>query len=186
MKNLIRSNGRIYHIIVVVIILICAITFPYKLMNNRDYIEPEEFLEFRQDNDYFVSSNVTHLGGVEEEGFIKAGSDLRAEHPSLGIDIEYFMFYSEVDSTEAYDIACKGIYNRYFVQNSSYELRALSTKSDFIRETSGKNFDRYIIRSPEKNHNTLISRVGNTLVIVKDASDYAFTQVKDLLGKIGY
>ena len=174
--------------IIGILIFSGIIMLSFKACQYRIPISQTRFTEFMWDNDYYVVSNLYRTEGVgyasgDDSGLIV---DITAEIDSMNIKIDYFEYESGDQAIAAYTKVCEETYQRYFTNSTNRELATLTSKIDYIKHTNGVNFDRYIIRSPEKSIRTIVSRIQNTLIVVKDTPDISFTKVMDSLGNIGY
>lgn len=174
--------------VVGILIFSAIVMLCFKACQYRIPVSEERFVEFMWDNDYYVVTNVIRTDG---EDYISGDNDglivdVTAYIDTLNIKIDYYEYDSGDKAIKAYTKNCEEAYEKYFVSKINYELMALTNKSDFIKTTEGENYNRFIVRSPDKNVRTIVSRIQNTLIVVKDTPDTSFTKVMDSLGNIGY
>ncbi len=180
---------RIIKIFVIFVLLFAGlVTLGFKACEYRRPITPEKFMNYMATNDYYIISGLKYTSGefvdtVERDGLHVKVS---AEIDTLNIEITYLEYESGDKALSSFNRECVAAKQRYFINKANHELIMLTKQSDFVKETSGNNFNRYIVRSPDQNCYTIVSRIENTLIVVRDTPDISYYKVRDSLGNIGY
>ena len=159
------------------------------MANYRIPITRERFVDYMTNNGYYIASNFIYTSG---EDYVSGDNNgllinITAEIDELNIKVDYFDYIDENVANENFINTCKEIEDRYFYTKSRQELLAYFPKKDYIKESYGENYSRFIIRNPDgHNVTSIVSRIDNTLIVVKDTHDNSYYKIRDSLGSIGY
>lgn len=156
--------------------------FGFKACSVRTPITSERFIEYMKNNDYFVASRFETFSGSEKATY-NSTDGIVATNDAYRISIDFLQFESPEAARNEYYILCKNVRESCF---TNHELLMLTYKSDYVDENHGDNYDRYIIRNPDRNLNYIISRIEDTIIFVYEVPDLNMNKVKDSLGHIGY
>ena len=175
-------------IIIGIILLGLLITFGFHFFSQRRAITEKKFVDYMGNNGYFIASNIIFTNGDEipsgDENGLKM--EIIAEIDMLNIKINYFDYTTDDGALKAYGDFKERIYNGYFFNQANHELAMLTNKGDYIKESAGKNYNRYLIKNPDKNVVSIVSRIENTIIVVDDVPELSYYKVRDSLGSIGY
>lgn len=172
-----------------VIIFSIIIAVAFKVANYRLPITRERFVDYMINNGYFVASGFVYTSGEDYKSGDNEGMlvNINAEIDELSIVINYFDFVDDDTAKMYYKKYTQEIRDKYFFKKSRQDILGYLNMNNYIKETSGDNFDRYIIRNPDGlNVTSIVSRISNTLIYVRDCSDTSYYKVRDSLGSIGY
>ncbi len=160
-----------------------------KLTNYRIPVTRERFVNFMIDNGYYVASNFIYTSG---EDYLSGDNDgllinITAEIDELNIKVDYFDYVDDIAAHKSFLNTCQEIEDKYFFAKSRQELLTYFPKKDYIKESYGENYSRYIIRNPDgHNVTSIVSQIDNTLIVVRDTQDNSYYKIRDSLGNIGY
>ncbi len=179
-------------IVIIIALIYCGGTILY---SRRFAISREKFVSYMTNNGYYVASEIVFNSGDDHKKENLSGDDFE-EHEfvmavtayidELDIRIDFYEYSSVQMAEREFVNYCTDIKNAYFYKSNNHELTILADKSHYIQESYGTNFSRYIIKDPDKSVTSMVSRIDNTLILIRDCRNTSFYKIKDSLGNIGY